>query len=165
MEKLVLENEYKIVVPLFGAAFAAPNKGTPILYSFRSLSTVLSSTENRKFKDFSRHLSDFPVLFKADLIFKDFSRKPSKFNYFSSQCKPWSKIQESPLNSSSFQACVNPDGVKLYLPDCYLLIWSNMKHTEFIFVEYESFTDHCLSFQLMLYMCRWVWLEGNMCSI
>ena len=26
MEKLVLENEYEIVVPLFGAAFAAPNK-------------------------------------------------------------------------------------------------------------------------------------------
>ena len=26
MEKLVLENQYKIVVPLFGAAFAAPNK-------------------------------------------------------------------------------------------------------------------------------------------
>ena len=31
MEILVLENEYEIVVPLFGAAFAAPNKGTPIL--------------------------------------------------------------------------------------------------------------------------------------
>ena len=30
MEKLVLENEYEIVVPLFGAAFAAPNKGTTI---------------------------------------------------------------------------------------------------------------------------------------
>ena len=29
METLVLEN--KIVVPLFGAAFAAPNKGTTIL--------------------------------------------------------------------------------------------------------------------------------------
>ena len=28
MEKLVLVNEYEIVVPLFGAAFAAPNKGT-----------------------------------------------------------------------------------------------------------------------------------------
>ena len=28
MEKLVLENKYKIVVPLFGAAYAAPNKGT-----------------------------------------------------------------------------------------------------------------------------------------
>ena len=34
MEKLVLENEYKIVVPLFGAAFTVPNKGTTILYSF-----------------------------------------------------------------------------------------------------------------------------------
>ena len=32
MEKLVLENEYEIVVLLFGAAFAAPNKGTTILY-------------------------------------------------------------------------------------------------------------------------------------
>ena len=32
MEKQVLENEYEIVVPLFGAAFAAPNKGTTILY-------------------------------------------------------------------------------------------------------------------------------------
>ena len=47
MEKLVLQNEYKIVVPLFGAAFAAPKKGTTILYCFRSLSTVLSSTENK----------------------------------------------------------------------------------------------------------------------
>ena len=41
-----------------------------------------------EFKDFSRPLSDFPVLFKADLIFKDFSRKPSKFKYFSSLCEP-----------------------------------------------------------------------------
>ena len=41
-----------------------------------------------EFKDFSRLLSDFPVLFKADLIFKDF--------------------QESTLNSSTFQACANP---------------------------------------------------------
>ena len=41
-----------------------------------------------EFKDFSRPLSDFPVLFKADLIFKDFSRKPSKFKYFSSMWNP-----------------------------------------------------------------------------
>ena len=33
-EKNCGENEYKIVVPLFGAAYAAPNKGTTILYSF-----------------------------------------------------------------------------------------------------------------------------------
>ena len=87
MEKLVLENEYEIVVPLFGAAFAAPNKGTIISYSFRSVSTVISSTI-QKFKNFSRHLGDFPVLFKPDIIFKDFSSKPSKFKYFSSLCEP-----------------------------------------------------------------------------
>ena len=39
-----------------------------------------------EFKDFLRTLSDFPVLFKADLIFKDFSSKSSKFKYFSSMC-------------------------------------------------------------------------------
>ena len=32
MEKLVLQNKYKIVMPLFGAAYAAPNKGTTVLY-------------------------------------------------------------------------------------------------------------------------------------
>ena len=41
-----------------------------------------------EFNEFSRLLSDFPVLFKADLIFKDYSRKPSKFKYFSSLCEP-----------------------------------------------------------------------------
>ena len=34
MKILALENKYKIAVPLFGAAFAAPNKGTIILYWF-----------------------------------------------------------------------------------------------------------------------------------
>ena len=48
MEKLVLENEYEIAEPLFGAAFASPSKGTTILYWFRSLSTVLSLTENSR---------------------------------------------------------------------------------------------------------------------
>ena len=41
-----------------------------------------------EFKDFSKLLSDFQVLFKADFIFKDFSK--------------------SPLNSSTYQACANP---------------------------------------------------------
>ena len=40
-----------------------------------------------KFKAFSRPLSVFQVLFKANLIFKDFSR---------------------PVYSSTFQACANP---------------------------------------------------------
>ena len=34
-------------------------------------------------------LSDFPVLLKADLIFKDFTRKPSKFKYFSRLWELW----------------------------------------------------------------------------
>ena len=38
MEKLVLGKEYKIVVLLFGAAYAASNKDTTILYRFRFLS-------------------------------------------------------------------------------------------------------------------------------
>ena len=32
MEISVLENKYKIVVPIFGAAYAAPNKGATLLY-------------------------------------------------------------------------------------------------------------------------------------
>ena len=32
MEKLVCENYCKSVVPLFGAVFAAPNKGTKVLF-------------------------------------------------------------------------------------------------------------------------------------
>ena len=75
-------------MPIFGAAYAAPNKGTTILYWFRSLSTVLSPTEKVELKDFSRLLSDFPVLFKADLISGTF--------------------HESPLTSSNFKACANP---------------------------------------------------------
>ena len=37
METLVLENQYKAVVPIFGAAYAAPNKDTTFLHWFRSL--------------------------------------------------------------------------------------------------------------------------------
>ena len=78
------------MVPLFGAAYAAPNKGTTILYWFRSPKKhgwILLYMV--KFKDFSRPLYDFPVLFKADLIFKDFSRQSCIFKFFSSLCKHW----------------------------------------------------------------------------
>ena len=47
MEKLVLENEYENVVPLFGAAFAVPNKKAQQFYTDFALSTMLSPTENR----------------------------------------------------------------------------------------------------------------------
>ena len=35
-----------------------------------------------EFKDFSRLLSDFPVLFKVDLIFKVFSKSPLNSSTF-----------------------------------------------------------------------------------
>ena len=80
------KNEYEIVVPFFGAAFAAPNKGTTILYWFRSLSTVLSSTENRR-------IQGLWVIFQ----------------YFSRQIKFSRTFQESPLNLITFQASANPE--------------------------------------------------------
>ena len=88
MEKCVLENEYENVVPLFGAAIAAPNESTTIYTDLDLYQQCYVLQKIEEFNDFSRPLSDFPVLFKAELIFKDFSRKPSKFKYFSSQCEP-----------------------------------------------------------------------------
>ena len=55
------------------------------------LSTVLSPTEISRIQGLSRL---FPVLFKADLIFKDFSRMLSIFKYFSSLCEPWRRVCE-----------------------------------------------------------------------
>ena len=46
-----------------------------------------------KFKDVSRPLSVFQVLFKANLIFKDFSRQSCIFKYFSSLCEPCKLIK------------------------------------------------------------------------
>ena len=88
MKKLVLENKYKIVVPLFGAAFAAPNKGITILSDLDLYHQCLFLQKIEEFMDFSRPLYNFPELFKAYFIYKDFSRKPSKFKYFSSLCEP-----------------------------------------------------------------------------
>ena len=60
------------MMPLFGAAYAAPNKGTTILYGFRSSKTLLNPPVNGKTQGLFKALSVFQVLFKANLIFKDF---------------------------------------------------------------------------------------------
>ena len=59
METLLLENKSNIVVPIFGAAYAASNTGTTILYLFRSLSTVLSPTENSRIEGLFKALERF----------------------------------------------------------------------------------------------------------
>ena len=58
---------------LFGAAFAAPNKGTTILYWFGSLSTVFILTENRIqgfFRAFEWFSSTFQGIFNFQGLFK-----------------------------------------------------------------------------------------------
>ena len=76
MEKLVLENEYKIVVLLFGAAYAAPNNGTTIFYRFRILSTVLSPTENIRIQGLDKAFEWFTSTFQGLwVIFQYFSRQ------------------------------------------------------------------------------------------
>ena len=75
-------------VPLFGAAYAAPNKGTTILYWFRSLSTLLSPTENSKisrtfqglrviFKDFSKQIK-FSMTFQEKALYIQMLFKPAR---------------------------------------------------------------------------------------
>ena len=55
----------KLVVPLFGAAFAAPNKGTTVLFWFRSLPTVLIPKQNRRIQGFFKAFVWFSITFKA----------------------------------------------------------------------------------------------------
>ena len=76
------------MVPLFGAAYAATNKGTIIIYQFRPPKTVLNPHANGKIQGLFKALSVFHVLFKANYIFKDFSRQSCIFKYFSSLCEP-----------------------------------------------------------------------------
>ena len=64
------------MVPLFGAAYAAPNKGTTILYLFRSPRTVLNPPLGGKiqglFKAFECFSSTFQVKFNFQGHFKTF---------------------------------------------------------------------------------------------
>ena len=73
MKNLILENKYKIAVTLFGAASAAPNKGTTI-YWFRSPSTMLNPTVDSKiqglFKAFEWFSSTFQGRFSLQGLFK-----------------------------------------------------------------------------------------------
>ena len=60
------------MVPSFGAAYAAPNKGTIILYCFRLPKTELNPLANGKIQGLFKAFECFQVLFKANFIFKDF---------------------------------------------------------------------------------------------
>ena len=68
---IFLENLYKIVVPLFGAAYAAPNKGTTILYWFRYPKTVLNPPVNAKIQRLFKAFEYFSSSIQGKFNFKD----------------------------------------------------------------------------------------------
>ena len=63
-------------------------------------------------------MSDFPGLFKANFNFKDFSRKTSKFKYFSSLCKP--------CYINPFTAIINASNTPGGNTAILMLLWCNI---------------------------------------
>ena len=72
------------MVPLFGAEIKAPHFDTDLSLQ----KTVLNPPVNGKIQGIFTSLSIFQVLFKANLILKDFSRQSCIFKYFSSLYEP-----------------------------------------------------------------------------
>ena len=64
------KNQYKIMVPLFGAAYAAPNKGTIILYLFRPPKTVLNPLAKDKIQDKFYFQGLFKTVLYIQVLFK-----------------------------------------------------------------------------------------------
>ena len=58
------------MVPLFGAAYAAPNKGTIILYLFRSLKTLLNPPVNGKIQGLFKAFECFSSTFQGKFYFQ-----------------------------------------------------------------------------------------------
>ena len=64
-------------MPLFGAAYAAPNKDTTNLYLFRSPKIVLNPPVNGKIQELLKAFECFfPILFNANLILRTFQDSP-----------------------------------------------------------------------------------------
>ena len=66
-----------------------------------------------KFKDFSRFLSVFYVLFMANSIFKDLSRQPCIFKYFSSLWEPGHNIFSYTIGNNDCKQFVSRSGPDL----------------------------------------------------
>ena len=67
---------------------AAPNRDNNFILILVYINRIKYYRKKWNSSTFARPWSDSPVLFKASLIFKDFSRKPFIFKYFSSLCEP-----------------------------------------------------------------------------
>ena len=89
-----------------------------------------------KFKDFSRPLSVFQVLFKANFIFKDFTRQACIFKYFSSLCEPCkgqSKTAESCHDTYLLGRLLYTCQSSIYVRDelFWLKIWHIHDHAKY----------------------------------
>ena len=78
-------------MPLFGAAYAAPNKGTTILYWFRSPKTVLYPPVNGKIQGLFNAFKYFTSTFQGKFNFKGLFKTVLY------------------ILTSTFQACANPE--------------------------------------------------------
>ena len=58
------------MVPLFGAAYAAPNKGITILYWFRPPKSVLNPLANGKIQGLYKAFEDFSSTFQGKFYFQ-----------------------------------------------------------------------------------------------
>ena len=67
---LVLEYQCKIMVSLFGAAYAAPNKGTIILYWFKPSKNSVESHENGKIQGHFKAFECFSSTFQGKFYFQ-----------------------------------------------------------------------------------------------
>ena len=79
------------MVPLFGAAYAAQNKGTTILYWFRSENSVLNPPVKGKIQGLFKIFESFSSTFQGKVNFQGLFKTALYLVY-----------------SSTFQACVNP---------------------------------------------------------
>ena len=61
---------YKIGVPLFGAAYAAPNKATTISYRFSSPKTLLNPPVNGKIQGLFKAFECFSIIFQGKFYFQ-----------------------------------------------------------------------------------------------
>ena len=59
-----------MLVPLFGAAYAAPNKGTTILYLFRPPKAVLNPPVNGKIQGLYKAFECFSTTFQGKFNFQ-----------------------------------------------------------------------------------------------
>ena len=60
------------MVPLFGAAYAAPNKGTTIVYRFRSPKTVLNLPVSGRIQGLFKAFECFSSTFQGKFNFEGF---------------------------------------------------------------------------------------------